>query len=78
MIEELTYLINHAYDRSQNNCHSNSESMMLGIGSPLYHNSDIINNEFGANICCLGSQSCAYSDALWSNLGNILCLGYQS
>ena len=54
---------------------SNNNSLIFDIGYPVYGETFIINSDDGASICCRGSESCAYSRTIFSNLGNIFCTG---
>ena len=59
----------------ENECNDdNSDSVIFDIGYPLYATS-IISSESGNTICCRGAESCAYTRAIYSNLGNIICSG---
>ena len=58
-----------------NACDTINNSMTFDIGYPLYGGLFIINDDYRNGICCRGSESCAYSRTIFSNLGNIFCTG---
>ena len=52
-----------------------NDALIFDVGYPLYGESFITNEKYRSGICCRGSESCAYSNSLFSNLGNIFCSG---
>ena len=48
------------------------------IGYPLFATLGMNNEENRGLICCRGYQSCAFTESIYSDLGNILCSGEQS
>ena len=56
------------------NSNSSNNSLTFDIGYPVFGET-FINSDDGASICCRGSESCAYSRTIFSNLGNIFCTG---
>ena len=56
------------------NMNDSNVHMTFDIGYPLYAETIITNNEQQGAICCRGSRSCAYLNALYSNVGNIFCV----
>ena len=69
--------------KTQCNLDSNSNSTSTtyntyDIGYPLHAGSDIDAILIGEAICCRGYKSCSETTTIYSNLGNILCLGDSS
>ena len=80
-IRLLTQLIDEfefEYSNECNNSNNNNSNMIFDIGYPLYGEQLLVNDEEGAAICCRGSESCAYSKRIYSNLGTIFCTGVFS
>ena len=75
-IELLTQLIDEfEFEYSQQCSNTSNNTMYFDFGYPLYGDLAISNNNEGSSICCRGSESCAYSKRIYSNLGNIFCTG---
>ena len=73
-INKINSLMNEFDQLYDNECNGN-DSMLFDIGYPMYGESFIVSYDYRSGVCCRGSESCAHSKTIFSNLGNIFCTG---
>ena len=78
MVDEIFDLINNITKVYMTECDDSDTSYTFDTGYPLLVENEIVNDELYGQICCRGSQSCASTDTIKTNVGNILCLAKES
>ena len=75
ILDEFELIYETECSDNENANDSSNSNMIFDIGYPLYGESSIVNNDYGSSICCRGSESCSYASTIFSNMGNIFCVG---